>query len=290
MDVKQDAIMAGMLARLQSRARARPDDQAVAWREIQLLRGLGELERANQACASFIERWPRHEEARSLMGCLRGEPRPISDETPIGPAPFVHCKDFLGPEDHGAIVDGFAEVAARDSDLTVAAVTNASQKYAVEPEKRDSFTFDLPQRLEDLFLAAVWPRVAEWRRVLGLGREMRDKVEIRGGLYRDGGFFHRHRDRNPKQVKAGQRRLIVLIYSAHPEPCSFAGGGFDLWDADRSGDAAPAEFTRFPATNNSLLVFRADTWHAVRPVISLSDSPTRGRWNIRVFIHELVKN
>ncbi len=109
--VKQ-AVLSGLLDQLRDRPKGSARDGAADWREIQLLRALGELEQAREACAAYARRWPESIHAVNLLTCLNHERRPASRDAKAGAAPFVRIRDFLTPPDHAAVNAHFAAVAA----------------------------------------------------------------------------------------------------------------------------------------------------------------------------------
>lgn len=185
---------------------------------------------------------------------------------PPRPLPPVHrYRDFLGPDEHRALLDW--AIAHRER-FEPARLTG----HVVDPKRR------IAERLNDLGPhRAVLERrlkdnLADIFRRTGTRAFEVEHYELEIAAHGDGAFFAHHSDipvgvgRKPLGGdKTGkQDRLVSAVYYFHREPKRYSGGTLRLY---RLGDLqAEGDFVELEPEQNSLVVFPSWARHEVRRV------------------------
>jgi Rps23 Pro-64 3,4-dihydroxylase Tpa1-like proline 4-hydroxylase len=175
---------------------------------------------------------------------------------------YVRVEDVLQPEEHRRLLD---YALSHESEFNQSGVYNPDYTHSVDPNHRRSRTFFDPDAIWDLFeqrLNRLLPHVC---RDLGIPWFPPDTIERQLHVHCQGDFFGKHADNAHGDVAA---RRVTSVYYFFETPKRFEGGELCLYDAvdcDGRTDAAPS-CTVIEPLDNSLIFFRSDAMHEVRPV------------------------
>jgi SM-20-related protein len=216
---------------------------------------------------------------------LRSEDgRPAPSRRRLETASYVRIPDFLSADDHRLLLDHAVanQDAFRESEVLTAygksqldyGFRKSRTLYGTEVEKIWNL-FDEPMR-------GLLPFV---RRELGLSWFPSGKVERQLTAHSDEGFFAPHRDTGNAET---DDRRISCVYYFHNSPRRFTGGElrlYDNWVTDR-GSTAAASYTTLAPLDNSIVFFRSDTFHEVRPVHRESEEFRDSRFAMTIWFRE----
>lgn len=235
-----------------------PFDAALLFDAANLKRAQGDIEGCRELLRQIDETSDVGGKARVLLDVLAQRPTCGPAEAAIQPVPFARVENVL-PD--AAIGELLAFVLANEHRFRDSKAKTAGGVYT---DARQSKVWQrvtgLPTALEEIVARTVAANAVR----LGVHGEMRETFEIEIGAYRDGDVFTPHLDRG--EGIARLRRITTLFYF-YALPARFSGGDLRLYDSGTNGEFDPAAWTSFEPTNNSLLQFRADAFHAVSPVV-----------------------
>lgn len=197
-------------------------------------------------------------------------------------APFVRFEDFLDPDAHGHVLA--AALAAVDTAQLVPASTSHPDSVTpvIDEHFRSSLTAAVPEDVWRHFETPLRRLLPFLRDELGVGWFGFDRIERALTMHGDGGFFAKHVDNGTPVIAT---RKISFVYHCHIQPKPFEGGELRLFPGVGSG-SAPGTSVDVRPENNTLVCFRADTPHEVRPVRTLSGAATSGRFTVNGWFHE----
>jgi len=106
--------------------------------------------------------------------------------------------------------------------------------------------------------------------------------ELQITVHEDGGFFGLHLDAGSPDT---DRRLVTFVYYFAEEPARFSGGELVIHDSpvDHLDLISMSRHIVYPVTN-TLVFFRANVWHEVRPVVCPSTELRQQRFTINGWI------
>jgi SM-20-related protein len=235
-----------------------PFDAELLFDAANLKRAQGDIDGCRELLRQIDETSAAGRKARVLLDILEQRSARSSAEVDIQPVPFARVANVL-PD--AAITELLAFVLANEHRFVDSKAKTASGVYT---DARQSKVWQrvtgLPTALEEIVARTVAVNAVR----LGVQEQTRETFEIEIGAYRDGDVFTPHLDRG--EGIARLRRITTLFYF-YAVPARFSGGDLRLYDSGTNGDFDPAAWTSFEPTNNSLLQFRSDAFHAVSPVI-----------------------
>jgi len=216
---------------------------------------------------------------------LRSEAgRPAPSRRRLEATSYVRVPDFLLPDEHQRLLDH--AVANQDS-FRDSEVLNPDGKSRMDDGFRKSRTLSGPEveKIWELFDGRLHGLLPFVRRELGLSWFPLGRIERQLTAHSDEGFFAPHRDTGHLET---EDRRISCVYYFHGSPRRFTGGELrlhDNWVTDR-GSTAAASYTTLTPLDNSIVFFRSDTFHEVRPVHRDSEEFRDSRFAMTIWFRE----
>ncbi len=196
-----------------------------------------------------------------------GPAEPRSDPEPLSP-PVVRFEDFLDPDLHDRLLELAVSRAAdfEASGVHAAALGEGDQHPEV---RRSRSIYDLGPIWEEI-QATIVELLPHVRRELGVAWFPLGDIEHHLTAHGDGDHFALHADNATPDT---DRREVSAVYYFNRQPRRFTGGALRLFDTvERDGVAEPADtHTDIDPADNSVVFFRSDAYHEVRPVHLESD-------------------
>lgn len=177
------------------------------------------------------------------------------------PAPHLRFDDFLPPDEHARLLEA---TLAKEEEFVPSQVITA-EPVGDQAEIRRSLTSYALDDVWELFEQRLVRLLPHIRRELGIDWFELDHIERQLTVHGDGDHFTLHVDDGGPAVA---QREISAVYYFNRTPQRYTGGQLRLSDAvDTGGHREPAAtFTELEPSDNTLVVFRSDAHHEVRPV------------------------
>lgn len=206
---------------------------------------------------------------RARSPIVLGEPgagvvadRPTEPAAVPQPAPHLRFDDFLPADEHARLLE--ATLAKEDEFVPSQVIT--AEPVGDQAEIRRSLTSYALDDVWELFEQKLVRLLPHIRRELGIDWFELDQVERQLTVHGDGDHFTLHVDDAGAAVA---QREVSAVYYFNRTPQRYTGGQLRLFDTIETGGGhrEPAgTFTEVVPTDNTLVVFRSDAHHEVRPV------------------------
>lgn len=177
------------------------------------------------------------------------------------PAPHLRFDDFLPPDEHSRLLEA---TLAKEEEFVPSRVITAEPVGDLAEIRRSLTSYALDD-VWDLFEHRLVRLLPHIRRELGIDWFELDHIERQLTVHGDGDHFTLHVDDGGPAVA---QRQISAVYYFNRTPQRYTGGQLRLFDSlDVDGHREPAgTFTELEPSDNTLVVFRSDAHHEVRPV------------------------
>lgn len=270
-------VVEGLLAALQPRLTASPDDPQLVRQWAELLRAAGALDQAATAFARLAHLTPDDRHALALAHLLRGRIDPILVAADIPaqnrPTPFLRRLNVVpdtvlaeiwhhlesGPAWHRSLIGGGRHRLNRCS-----------------PDFRNSQGLTDMAPLERLLRPHIQPLITDpaLLSAFALDAQALDDGDMQLTRHGDGDHLSLHSDCGP----GSPRRRLTYVYYFHRQPRGFQGGDLLMPDDDRAGSRmAVLRYTRLRPIHNSMVLFPSERPHEVTRVSCASPDPLDGR-------------
>lgn len=188
--------------------------------------------------------------------------------------PFAQVREFLPPDEHGALLEWTLSHQDVFRPAEVIDFEHDRPQNVVKPDIRVTLVTrklgPIAGRMEKR-LRAVLP---ELERATGTSGGA-TSIELELAAHGDGAHYTAHTDvligpnRKPLGVSPGEDRVLSAVYYFHRTPTAFSGGQLRLFRLNlrpRILEAEPEDFIDIDPVQNSLVAFPSWTTHEVRPV------------------------